>query len=687
MAVVIQMTDRRTPLPRLLRRRRRRSSGLAASLLGGVVAAGLGLGSLAVLVMSLWISSPYPDSGPGGALHIAAALWVLGHGAELVRTDTLTGVPAPVGVTPLLLMAVPVWLVHRAARDAVYGHDVVEPVTGRTAFTGVVLGYLGVAAAALLYVSSRGELRPSWTWPGPAMLPLLVVTAAGAGVWTAHGHPRGPVDSVLVLLPGPVRRLLLGVEGRARLGAAARAACAGAAVLFGGGALLVAVSLVWHSGAARGSFLQLTEGWSGRFAVLLLCLVLVPNAAVWAAAYALGPGFSLSVGHLTSPLHSDPAPLLPPFPLLAAVPAGGPGTPLHWATAAVPLAAGVTVGWFLAVAATGTTRAALPGGAWSPGRTAGAAVLASVLCGALLAGLAALAGGPLGVAALARFGPVGWQVGAAAVLWITVAAVPVALARRAWRGRSRRAGAGGARTAAPAADRPRIGLPRSEPAPAPVSPPAGEAGTRRSRSRLPWRRRPAGQQPTTGRRTGHAEPEIYDAETPKDSFARYDREDPADDPFTAYGVDRATALPGPAYDAIARLGGRAAGTASRPDDEPAPPGAPTAARATPSADRPAAPSTGRPATPAEPPSAPTAPPTAPTDSPTAPTDSPTAPTDSLTAPTKPPTAPTKPPTAPTKPPAASKEPPTAPTDPSAAPADTPAEPHPASPAPPTPPAE
>ncbi|MFF9816872.1 DUF6350 family protein [Streptomyces sp. NPDC014006] len=625
MAVVIQMTDRRTSLPRLLRRRRGRSSGLAASLLGGAVAAGLGLGSLAVLVLALWISSPYPDSGPGGALHIAAALWVLGHGAELVRTDTLTGVPAPVGVTPLLLMAVPVWLLHRAARDAVYGHDGVEPVAGRTAFTGVVLGYLGVAAAALLYVSSRGELRPSWTWPGPVMLPLLVVTAAGAGVWTAHGHPREPVESVLVMLPGPVRRLLLGTDGRARLGAAARAACAGAAVLSGGGALLVAVSLVWHNGAARGSFLQLTEGWSGRFAVLLLCLVLVPNAAVWAAAYALGPGFALAVGHLTSPLGSDPAPLLPPFPLLAAVPAGGPGTPLHWATAAVPLAAGVTVGWFLAVAATGTDRVALPGGAWAPGRTAGAAVLASVLCGALLAGLAALAGGPLGVAALSRFGPMGWQVGGATVLWIAVAAIPVALARRAWRGRSRRTGAGGPQTATAAAERtgsggkltsaaaavrPRIGVPRYEPVPAPAGPP----GTRRSGRWLRWRRRPARQQPTTGR-TPNAEPEIYDIETTKHAFARYDREDPADDPYTAYGVESATTLPGPAYGTtapapnkapgIAPAAGRTTGTTGTAPDE-----RDQSEPAGPLTESPAAPPTAPDAEPpAEPPPAPDAPPT------------------------------------------------------------------------------
>ncbi|GAA3221813.1 hypothetical protein GCM10020256_28810 [Streptomyces thermocoprophilus] len=254
-------TDRRPPLSPLLTRMRDRSPGLAAGLIGGALAAGLGLGASAVLVMVLWISSPYPDSGPGGALHIATALWLLSHGMDLVRTDTLSGTPAPVGLTPLLLLALPVWLLHRAARDAVYGGDGEPLRSARTAWAGTVLGYLGVGAAAALYASG-GMLRPDWHNPArEVVLPLVaLVAAAGAGVWTAYGRPRDPVDSVLVLLPGPLRRAVLGPEARERLGAAGRAATAGAVVLVGGGALLVAVSLVWHWRAASGSFLTLTGG-------------------------------------------------------------------------------------------------------------------------------------------------------------------------------------------------------------------------------------------------------------------------------------------------------------------------------------------------------------------------------------------------------------------------------------------
>jgi hypothetical protein len=452
MAVVNEMTARRRSPSPLLTRMRDRSPGLGDGFMGGALAAVLGLASFAVLVTLLWISSPYPDSGPGGAMQVAAALWLLAHGAELVRTDTLSGVPAPLGLSPLLLLAVPVWLLHRAARDAAddgggdedddfeqdaEGGASPSLVSARTVWAGVVLGYLAVAAPAALYAAG-GVLRPSWAWTG-VCVPLVAVVAAGAGVWSAYGRPGRPLRHLLGVLPSGVHPLVLGPDRRP--GIAARAAAAGAAVLLGGGALLVVVSLVWHGATTQAGLLRLTEGWSGRFAVLLLCVALVPNAAVWGAAYALGPGFVVGAGHAVGPLSSAPAPLLPPFPLLAAVPEAGEGTPVQWAAGLVPLVAGVVVGWTVAKgAASGERGGTRPGGTraapWSAGRTARAAALASVLCAAVLAGLAALSGGPLGSAVLSRFGPVWWQVAAATLAWLGLLAIPTAVAARAWRCRT-----------------------------------------------------------------------------------------------------------------------------------------------------------------------------------------------------------------------------------------------------------
>ncbi|WP_406198575.1 DUF6350 family protein [Streptomyces europaeiscabiei] len=409
-----------SPRSPLLGRVRRRSPKLVAGVLGGALAAGLGLGAFVALVTVLWISSPYPDSGPDGALHVAAALWLLSHGVELVRTDTLSGDPAPVGLVPLFLLALPVVLLHRSARD--HAGDG-SGTSARTTWAGLVIGYATVGAAVTLYASG-GVLRPSWLWAA-LCVPLLAALAAGTGVWAARGCPRLPLPA---LLGGTPR-----TEGRRHVAAAAgRAAGAGVLVLAGGGALLVAVSLVWHGGAARDSFLQLTEGLSGRFAVLLLCLALVPNAALWAAAYALGPGFVLGAGHTTAPLAAAaPVALLPPFPLLAAVPAGG-GTPVYWAVGAVPLAAGVTVGWFTAARAAADRTAP-----WSAWRTATATFLAALMSAAAFALLALLAGGRLGVAALTAFGPVWWQAGGAVGAWVGVVGMPVALTARSWRMRAR----------------------------------------------------------------------------------------------------------------------------------------------------------------------------------------------------------------------------------------------------------
>ncbi|MBL0804564.1 hypothetical protein G6539_31640, partial [Streptomyces albidoflavus] len=137
-------------------RLRDRSPALAGCLFGGAVAAGLSLGAYAVVVMALWIGSPYPDSGPGGATGTAVSLWLLGHGVGLTRADTLTGVPAPLGLTPLLLALLPFWLVRRAARDAAEPETPEAPeIPARTVVWGVTGGY------------TAGSAPPSSSWTAP----------------------------------------------------------------------------------------------------------------------------------------------------------------------------------------------------------------------------------------------------------------------------------------------------------------------------------------------------------------------------------------------------------------------------------------------------------------------------------------------------------------------------------------
>ncbi|MFE9457246.1 DUF6350 family protein [Streptomyces californicus] len=405
---------------------RNRTPALVSALLRGVVAAGLGLGALAVLVVVVWISSPYPDSGPDGALRTAAGIWLLAHGAGLVRPDTLSGVPAPVGVVPLLLAVGPLWLTHRAARDAADPEEG-GPAPSRTgAFCAVTAGYLLVVAGAAAYARG-GALRAD---PDTLAFPvaLVVAGAAAAGVWTAAGRPLGPLPSWSPLaLQEAVARTLF----RDRAEAACRSAAVGVAVLLGGGALLVAVALGRNAAVAQDAFLGLAGDWAGRVAVLLLAVALVPNAALWGASYGLGPGFALGTGATATPLGLDGVPAAPRFPLLAAVPEPGPGSWPNWAAAAVPVAAALAVAWF-------TVRRAAPADvpraqAWSWRETARVTLLAALGCGLGTALLAAPAGGPLGTGELSAFGPVWWLTGPAALAWTAVIGVPAALLMRLWR--------------------------------------------------------------------------------------------------------------------------------------------------------------------------------------------------------------------------------------------------------------
>ncbi|KUJ66968.1 hypothetical protein ACZ90_31595 [Streptomyces albus subsp. albus] len=471
----------------------RDTAAVGQAFFSGVVAAGLGLGTLSVAVLLLWIGSPYPDAGPSGALHIAADLWLLGHGADLVRTGP-GGADTPLGLTPLLVGALPCWLLHRAARHAL---EPPEPVSGgsgltappavlalstpplvpRRAIAWVTAGYLLVGLAALVY-AAEGPVRVA---PLGALLHLPVVTVAvvALSAWTGTGRPHE-------LLPTAVRRLLSGIPapGGLRLDASLRApswltrrrrtaalrATGGAVVaLMAGGALLTAVSLAGHAGSVHHAFGRLTDVWSGRCGVLLLSLALLPNAVVWGAAYGLGPGFTIGAGSAVGPLSMAGYPDLPDFPLFAALPApGAAALPYLLLAALVPLATGLSVAWFVSAAAVRAVPRAVAAGpdtegragtggcaggsgrgprgwwarlrghlcgrgggkAWSIRETALTAALAAVGCGCATALLTAAAGGPVGSGALADFGPSWWLTGAAALAWCALLGVPGALAMR-----------------------------------------------------------------------------------------------------------------------------------------------------------------------------------------------------------------------------------------------------------------
>jgi len=390
----------------------------ASAIAGGAAAAGLGLGGIAAAVLLLWIGSPFPDSGLGGALHTGAGLWLLAQGADLVREDTLSGDPAPVALAPMLLSVLPAWLLYRGAASAVSAaaesDDDADAEHVRSAsapdlraaalVTGWLLaGYLTLAAIAVVYTSGG----PVHIDPLSALyVPLFAACAAGCGAWSGCGRP-----GLALWLPGPQR-----VYAR-EAAAALRAAGIAGGILLAGGALLGAAALAWHAGPVGRTYDQLSGPLSGKLAVLLLALGLVPNLVVWAVSYALGVGFTVGMGSAVAPAGASGYVLLPGFPLLAALP--GTGTSwVGWTTLAVPAAAALVVGRLVG------------NGGRPPWGTVRVAAEAALALGVGFAVLAAWSGGPLGTRRLADFGPSCWLTGGAAAGWILAVALPLSLVLR-----------------------------------------------------------------------------------------------------------------------------------------------------------------------------------------------------------------------------------------------------------------
>ena len=361
---------------------------LVPGLIAALWALGAGLVALAVPVLLAWVSDARSGAGAAEATRTAGQLWLLAHRASL----ELPG--GSLGLTPLGLMAVPLALLHRAGR---HGARTANPNGTRQAANLILATAFpyAVGAGFLSALVGTSGVRPD---PVTSLLGAFVVGLVGVGSGVAR---EARLSVLLRSLPARTRRIAVGAAG-------------GVGALLAAGALVAFGSLVAHLGRVGSLAGASAPGWVGGVTLLLLCLLLLPNAAVWGAAFALGPGFAVGVGTSVGPLGVTLGPV-PALPLLAALPGGDVPTWVLVSALLLPLAAGSAVGLLLARRSVGTA-----------GSAAVEAAAAGASAGVVMALLAWLSGGPLGGGRLVDVGPSPWQIGLAAGLELGVPAAGVA---------------------------------------------------------------------------------------------------------------------------------------------------------------------------------------------------------------------------------------------------------------------
>ncbi|MFC8922383.1 DUF6350 family protein [Cellulosimicrobium sp. NPDC057127] len=304
------------PAPQPLAPRRALSGALAA-----LQALAL---SLAVVVLPGVVAyvAASPDATGGGwgtSVAVAAGIWLLGHGVPLVASGA-TVTLVPLGLTALALFccfasarrsahtALPAWL----AGTATYGVLTlgVAVLAGTTTAWGLVLALVGGGGVAAVGLGAGILARPDA--PGVAEL------ARGADRW----------------LPRTVR---LGLRG----------GLLGSSLLVAVSAVVVGAWVVAGRATSADIVVGLAPGPVGGVVLAVAQLTVLPNLVLWAAAWLVGPGFSVGEGSTFAASGSEPG-ALPAVPLLGALPGDDWTSALTaWLPAAV-VVLGVVAGSYVA---------------------------------------------------------------------------------------------------------------------------------------------------------------------------------------------------------------------------------------------------------------------------------------------------------------------------------------------------
>jgi hypothetical protein len=364
----------------------------------------VGLASLVVLALIVWAADPRSTASAAGVTQFAGQLWLLALRDPLrIPGGTLT-IP-PLGLTLLLALL----LARASAIVARSAH--LRDVRDLGAVVAAVTLPFAVLATVLAAIDHTGAIRPT---AGASFICAAVVGAVASTVGGAWGG--GLVAPTWRTLPDDAR-------------AALEAAGSGGAVIAAAALALVVGSLLTHAHEV-GTIVSSYRGGAGEFSMLLLSLLFLPNALVFAAGYVIGPGFAVGAGTSVSVGGSHLA-AAPAFPLLGAVPGGPAPVAVRVFCALAVVGAGVVAGWRI-------TRRCAPAAeeAGSVRPQLRVVALAATFAGVAAAAIAGYAGGPAGPGRLSAVGPSPWQLGLTTAAELGVIAALVVLGVHWHRSRS-----------------------------------------------------------------------------------------------------------------------------------------------------------------------------------------------------------------------------------------------------------
>ncbi|GEC98378.1 hypothetical protein KVA01_05330 [Kocuria varians] len=378
-----------------------------------LVVAVVGLLLSAVLLGAVWAAGGFATLGAAGTFRLAGQVWLLAHctpisiesvqGLSLDGAGTLTLVPLGLTLLPFGLAVV---AGRRIARACWRGQFLVP-------FAAGMVGY-GVFAALVALLSRTDQVKVD-------LLPAALLPLIPAGLGTLVGG-WSVSRSLAAVLGADVASWLERTSQYSRwagsyVWAVIRAGFLAAVAAVGAGALLFAVTLLWHWDRVITVYQDLGADAAGDTALTALQLGYLPNMVLWALAWATGAGFSLGTGAVTSPFQSVLGPL-PQFPALAALPTGDPWG-IAPAVLVLPVLAGVLAGWWFCREGENhlddwmAIRLPLRWITFLLSTLLTVAFIAAVGAG-LVSGLAWLSNGSLGIGRLTDMGPHAWQV----FLWL-----------------------------------------------------------------------------------------------------------------------------------------------------------------------------------------------------------------------------------------------------------------------------